>query len=239
MKEKRDKLIESLRLWLEKNDLTSETHFFTIEEWQEREEEYHTESEFVITTEGGLYYILNFGDEKQYLEFEDLVLSFGFFYELGNAWNIGFYYEENLENAPLEEPFKSYADKLRDRRWQNKRDLVKSRAGYRCQDCGSTKNLEVHHCYYQYGKEPWEYPLDTLRCLCRDCHEKRGRLETVLRAKFADLRFNELEVLKKLISYSILAYNRNAFFEFLNSLGNVNGDMDKKYDEMKTIKRFS
>ncbi len=95
MKEKRDKLIQALRLWFEKNDLSRETHFYTIEEWRQREEEYHNESDFVITTEGGLFYILNFGDEKQYLEFEDLVLSFGFFYELGNAWNIGFFCEDN------------------------------------------------------------------------------------------------------------------------------------------------
>ena len=240
MKEKRDKLIETLKLWLEKNDIMGETHFYTIEEWLEREEEYHNESEFVITTEGGLFYILNFGDQKQHLEFEDIVLSFGFFYELGNAWNIGFYYDENLEIIDdSKESIKTYSDKLQDLRWQDKRNLVKSNAEYRCQDCGASTNLEVHHCYYQYGREPWEYPLDSLRCLCRNCHEKRGKLETVIRAKFADLRFDELEIFKKLISKSILAYNRVAFFEFLNSIGNVDGDMDEKYDKMKTIKRFS
>ncbi|REC42031.1 hypothetical protein DRF69_12775 [Chryseobacterium sp. 5_R23647] len=90
-----------------------------------------------------------------------------------------------------------------------------------------------------YGREPWEYPLDTLRCLCRDCHEKRGMLETVLRAKFADLRSDELEVFKKLISNSKLAYNRKAFFEFLHSIGDMDSDMDQKYEEMKKIKRFS
>ena len=65
----------------------------------------------------------------------------------------------------------TYSEKLRDQRWSDKRDTVKDKANYMCQDCGSEKSLEVHHCYYKYGLEPWQYPIDSLKCFCSNCHE--------------------------------------------------------------------
>ena len=142
MEEKRKHLIAAIQLQLEKNDHSRDTTFYSIDEWKEREEPYHNDSEFVIITEGALFEILNFGYEQQ-AEFEDLVLSFDFFYELGSAWNLGFYYDQ----VPQKEvKFKTYSEKLRDQRWIDKRDLVKSNANDQCQDCGSTHRLEVHHC---------------------------------------------------------------------------------------------
>ncbi len=35
-----------------------------------------------------------------------------------------------------------------------------------------TKNLQVHHTYYQLGKMPWEYPDDSLQTLCGSCHQE-------------------------------------------------------------------
>lgn len=234
MREKRENLIKAIKLWLEKNDLTTDTTFYSIEDWKEREEEYHNDSDFVITTEGGLFHILNFGSVNQQTEFEDLVYSFGFIYELGHSWNIGFYFE-NDEISPNK---KTYIEKLKDQKWIDKREYVKSEAEYKCQDCGSTNSLEVHHCFYQFGREPWEYSLDSLRCLCRNCHERRGELEIILRAKFADLTFDELNIFRKLISDSVLAFNRIAFFEFLNSLGSDHEIMNQKFSDLKEINRF-
>lgn len=236
MIEKRDNLIRAIKLWLEKNDLTTDTTFYTIEKWLEREEPYHNDSEFVITTEGELNFIINYGTIEQQIEFEDLVNSFGFWYEIGHSWNLGFYYDE--ENIPNQNNgLKTYSEKLRDSRWIEKREVVKQNAGNKCQDCGSKANLEVHHCYYQYGREPWEYSFDSLRCLCRKCHEERGKLELILRAKFADLNYRELNVFKNLVSDSLLSYDRKSFFDFLQSIGNNKTEMDKKYEEMKTSKR--
>lgn len=238
MHEKRIELIKAIRLWMEKNDLTRDTTIYTIEEWKEREESYHNESDFVISTEGELYHILNFGSVNQQIEFEDLVDSFGFFYEFGHSWNLGFYYSQSEEEVKTTK-LMSYSEKLKDQRWLEKRELVKENAEYKCQDCESTTAaLEVHHCYYQFGREPWEYPLDALRCLCRSCHERRGKLETVLRAKFADLSYDELDVFRKLISSSILSFNRHAFFSFLYSMGSDKDLMDYNYEDLKTRKRF-
>jgi hypothetical protein len=68
---------------------------------------------------------------------------------------------------------KSYADKLKDPRWQKKRLEVLEAAGWTCDQCQEAgKTLNVHHDYYLPGKEPWEYELDMLRALCNDCHTK-------------------------------------------------------------------
>jgi hypothetical protein len=69
----------------------------------------------------------------------------------------------------------SYADLLKDRRWQQKRLEVLDSAGWECQNCGSTDNavqLHVHHKKYRRGAKPWEYELVELQALCEPCHEK-------------------------------------------------------------------
>src|SRR2546426_945440 len=70
-----------------------------------------------------------------------------------------------------------YIEKLRDPRWQRKRLEVLQANGWRCEDCGAgDKTLEVHHCFYIRQLEPWDYGLDLLMCLCRECHEfRQGR----------------------------------------------------------------
>lgn len=68
-----DKLKKMLMFWLKKNGLDTDTHFYTAVEWKEQGEEYHNDAELVITTEGGLNFILNWGDSS---EFRDLVDSF-------------------------------------------------------------------------------------------------------------------------------------------------------------------
>ena len=66
----------------------------------------------------------------------------------------------------------SYAEKLRDPRWQKRRLGVLERAGWKCQNCGNREmELQVHHLVY--GGEPWDASDDTLECLCRECHQER------------------------------------------------------------------
>jgi hypothetical protein len=73
----------------------------------------------------------------------------------------------------------SYFEKLRDPRWQQMRLNVMGRDGFQCRDCLSKeKTLNVHHAYYEKGKDPWDYHPDSLVTLCEDCHavaEKRKR----------------------------------------------------------------
>lgn len=67
---------------------------------------------------------------------------------------------------------KTYWEKLQDPRWQKKRLEVYEAAGFECARCGNKENtLNVHHKEYLKGHEPWEYDLEQLVCLCKDCHE--------------------------------------------------------------------
>lgn len=65
----------------------------------------------------------------------------------------------------------TYSEKLKDPRWQKKRLQILERDKFQCQDCGHKgKTLHVHHKYYIFKKDPWEYPDDLLITLCEDCH---------------------------------------------------------------------
>lgn len=51
--------------------------------------------------------------------------------------------------------------------WREKRQRILARDGFRCRDCGSRTQLEVHHERYDsLGDETGE----DLRTLCRECH---------------------------------------------------------------------
>jgi hypothetical protein len=65
----------------------------------------------------------------------------------------------------------TYADKLKDPRWQKKRLEIYQRDDFECQRCfdkGST--LVVHHKWYTKGDDPWSYPDTCYITLCEDCH---------------------------------------------------------------------
>jgi hypothetical protein len=75
----------------------------------------------------------------------------------------------------------SYYELLQHPEWQKVRLQVMERAGWACETCDdSEKQLTVHHSYYEKGKKPWEYPLQSLHCLCRDCHKEAQDLKTLL-----------------------------------------------------------
>jgi 5-methylcytosine-specific restriction endonuclease McrA len=70
-----------------------------------------------------------------------------------------------------------YANMLERPEWLIRRYLIIQKDGKRCQNCGSTSNLQVHHRQYhrwiQSGsyKKPWEYKDKYLITLCFNCHQ--------------------------------------------------------------------
>ncbi len=69
---------------------------------------------------------------------------------------------------------------LKSSEWKARRGAALARAGGRCQDCGATRNLHVHHLTYKrHGREE----ARDLRVLCASCHRRRhrdgGRLDDV------------------------------------------------------------
>lgn len=85
---------------------------------------------------------------------------------------------------------KTYAEKLKDKRWLDLRaKFIKFRSDQerepQCDDCGEDtcgRALHVHHRLYRNGAEPWEYSFDELRLLCCDCHEQIHECERRMRA---------------------------------------------------------
>ena len=66
---------------------------------------------------------------------------------------------------------KSYAEKLKDPRWQKKRLEILERDGWACCRCSTkSKPLHVHHVIYIGKMDPWEYDGKYLATLCEDCH---------------------------------------------------------------------
>ena len=87
----------------------------------------------------------------------------------------------------------TYSEKLRDPRWQRIRIDVWRRAGCMCEACGNDKeSLEVHHCYYEKGKEPWDYPLSCFLLLCESCHSEWHEEKQKLERTFAEFYSSDL-----------------------------------------------
>lgn len=75
---------------------------------------------------------------------------------------------------------KTYAEKLRDPRWQEKRLRCLDKAMWTCELCKAVRpsaGLQVHHPIYLSGLDPWDYPDDILMVLCDPCHVARQEIE--------------------------------------------------------------
>lgn len=67
---------------------------------------------------------------------------------------------------------KSYSEKLKDPRWQERRLRIMERDKFCCKLCSNKKStLNVHHKYYIRGRDPWDYDDDMLTTLCEQCHD--------------------------------------------------------------------
>jgi hypothetical protein len=67
---------------------------------------------------------------------------------------------------------KTYAEKLKDPRWQRKRLETLQAAEYKCRICKDGEStLHVHHKFYARGRDIWDYPDFAFVVLCEECHE--------------------------------------------------------------------
>lgn len=85
-------------------------------------------------------------------------------------------------NGTAEEPTPSYSDFLKHPQWQRKRLEVFERDKFTCRRCHAKEStLHVHHCYYEKGLRPWEYPLDAYLTLCEACHKQMTEMHQELK----------------------------------------------------------
>jgi len=84
----------ALQAWLVNNELDLDTTFYTGEQWRRRGEDVLTGAELILVTEGNLSIILNYYyDDPMVGELDELCASFGYWFELGHTWSVGFYRE--------------------------------------------------------------------------------------------------------------------------------------------------
>lgn len=88
----------------------------------------------------------------------------------------------------------SYAELLKDPRWQKKRLEIMERDEWACKMCEDTEaTLTVHHKSYRMvgGKfvDIWDYPGDDLVTLCENCHgEEEANLDKLKKSVFFSMR---------------------------------------------------
>lgn len=113
-----------------------------------------------------------------------IIIFIGFIIACINTFSINDN-ETEYKYQSNEYKYKSKYDKfLHDDRWYAKRRKILDRDNHKCQWCGKTTNLQVHHKYYNVypnGKhpKPWDYPDNALITLCHDCHVKYHTKYTV------------------------------------------------------------
>ena len=118
----------------------------------------------------------------------------------------------------------TYAEKLKDPRWQRKRLEVMQRDKFACQFCGVTdQTLHVHHIKYFPNRDPWDYPKINLVTLCDACHEAEHNIREGAEAALIEIlkyhRFSAVDVLQlgNIITDRI-AFKPGAGTEFIRSL---------------------
>lgn len=85
----------------------------------------------------------------------------------------------------------TYLEKLQDPRWISRRCEVMQSRGGKCQECERDRHeagpLQVHHVTYLRNVQPWDYPDDLLRLICRECHFERQIQDEEAMVEFARL----------------------------------------------------
>lgn len=128
----------------------------------------------------------------------------------------------------------TYAEKLKDPRWQKKRLEILDRDQFTCQCCtDKTKTLCVHH--KSYAGEPWEIENSELITYCIDCH---SLIEYI---KEMD-DYNEIKkIVKKQLSGAVLYIvyvNKDTIYFFAIQDSVVSYRMTLCENHINTIKNF-
>lgn len=117
--------------------------------------------------------------------------------------------EPDIKEININKPISNrYSDKLKDPRWQRKRLKIMERDEFMCQSCYDSENtLYVHHKFYIYGKEPWEYPDELLVTLCDACHKTEEDSKNIIK-----------DFVKELLLFGYLASELKEMLKLIKSL---------------------
>lgn len=80
--------------------------------------------------------------------------------------------EEIVHKTMQKKPYIGYSEQLKDNNWKAFRWFVMKVRGEKCEICGETKSLQVHHINYNKNCKAWEYSCKDVMVVCRNCHKK-------------------------------------------------------------------
>ena len=78
--------------------------------------------------------------------------------------------------------------------WHKKKLEIIEKSGFECINCTSKeKTLDVYHSYYVDNLKPWEYPNNSLYCLCGECYNQSQNIITLIKRQLdhVELTYNE------------------------------------------------
>lgn len=104
----------------------------------------------------------------------------------------------------------TYAEKLKDPRWREKRGDILKRDNGVCRWCSAETELEVHHTIY-FGLDPWEYRDETMISLCTICHSEAERILHEIRVYLAFIQMEniwELDNIRVLLMRYLVEKNK-------------------------------
>lgn len=109
--------------------------------------------------------------------------------------------------------------------WKRKREQRLAIDKYRCSNCGTAKNLHVHHVTYEHlGDEP----MEDLITLCQRCHELIHRMERQSH-EIRNVMSNHLEVGRDIINAVFVGWCLSQCEEL--------GLNPRKYDDTRPLRR--
>ena len=80
-------------------------------------------------------------------------------------------YKSNYYEIIYNKKIFCYKKQLKSKEWKKFRKEVFKTKGKKCEMCGSTKHLNIHHPFYTKGKLAWQYNPTDMMVLCIDCHK--------------------------------------------------------------------
>lgn len=125
----------------------------------------------------------------------------------------------------------TYAEKLKDQRWEDKRIHILRLDNNCCKLCGSHENLHVHHILYEEDTDPWDYDENYLITVCEFCH---NRIHSQLQQN-SHLK-ERLRTIEDDLVYRTMRYLTNSYPKFIYDFNQLS-DASKNYI-MKEIVRM-
>lgn len=94
---------------------------------------------------------------------------------------------------------KTYAEKLKDPRWQKKRLQILERDGWKCVVTGE-KNQTLHVHHRRYHKDPWDAPNEELETVCEWVHEAISNFDKGLRSYYKDASISARDIMYSIVT---------------------------------------